>query len=158
VRGRVGGVGVALAGGRHALGVGGVAVGRGAVGLQRRRQGGFWTRDQFVLVRQGRVGGRIASGLFSGWGALGEPDTFVPIAHRRGRKSMPLQNRVTPFGDLIATPQRGTLMGNRGCLHNDQRKIRRRYVGKRWIACVLEFRGRRRTVMAPNRYTELFFL
>jgi hypothetical protein len=71
---------------------------------------------------------------------------------------MPLQNRVTPFGELIATPQRGTLMGNRGCLHDDRRQIRRRFVGQRWIACVLAFRGRRRTVMAPHRYTELFFL
>ncbi len=32
---------------------------------------------------------------------------------------MPLQNRVDPFGKIIATPQRGTLMGNRGQLHNE---------------------------------------
>src|SRR5262245_5520966 len=71
---------------------------------------------------------------------------------------MPLQNRVTPFGDLIATAARGTLMGNRGCLHDDCRQIRRPFALKRWIACVLDFRGRHRTVMAPGRYTELFFL
>jgi hypothetical protein len=29
---------------------------------------------------------------------------------------------------------------------------------KRWITCVLEFRGRKRTVMTPHRWTELFFL
>jgi hypothetical protein len=71
---------------------------------------------------------------------------------------LPLQNRVNPFGDLIATPHRGTLMGNRGCLHDDQRRIRRPFACRRWIACVLEFRGRHRTVMTPGHYTELFFL
>jgi hypothetical protein len=71
---------------------------------------------------------------------------------------MPLQNRVTPFGELIATPHRGTLMGNRGCLHDGHRRVRRPFALRRWIACVLEFRGRRRTVMTPGRYTELFFL
>jgi hypothetical protein len=71
---------------------------------------------------------------------------------------VPLQNRVTPFGELIAVDARGTLMGNRGCLHDETRRIRRRFVGRRWIHCVLEFKGRHRTVMTPNRYTELFFL
>jgi hypothetical protein len=27
---------------------------------------------------------------------------------------MPLQNRVSPFGEFIATPARGLVMGNRG--------------------------------------------
>ena len=73
---------------------------------------------------------------------------------------MPLQNRVTPFGELIAVPERGAWMGNRGgCFHTDARELsRRRWVSKRWIVCVLEFRGRHRTVMTPGRYTELFFL
>jgi hypothetical protein len=73
---------------------------------------------------------------------------------------MPLQNRVTPFGAIIAVPQRGTLMGNRGGrIHTpDKALTRRRWASRRWIACVLEFRGRRREVMAPDRYTELFFL
>lgn len=71
---------------------------------------------------------------------------------------MPRQNRVTPFGELIATPARGTLMGNRGCLHDAERRIRRAFVGKRWIICVLRFKGRRRPIMVPGRYTELFFL
>lgn len=53
---------------------------------------------------------------------------------------------------------RGTFMGNRGVLHNDNREIVRRYASRRWISCVLEFRGRRRAVMSPRRYTELFFL
>ena len=71
---------------------------------------------------------------------------------------MPLQNRVTPFGELIATPARGTLMGNRGCLHDAERRIRRPFQVKRWIICVLEFKGRHRRVMTPGQYTELFFL
>ena len=71
---------------------------------------------------------------------------------------MPRQNRVTPFGELIATPARGTLMGNRGCLHDAEQRIRRAFVGKRWIICVLQFKDRRRPLMVPGRYTELFFL
>jgi hypothetical protein len=78
---------------------------------------------------------------------------------RRSRPGRPLRNRVTPLGELIATPERGLVYGNRGCLHNDRGEIRRRFQTRRWIACLLEFRGRRRPrLMAPGRYTELFFL
>ena len=73
--------------------------------------------------------------------------------------STPLQNRVTPLGELVAHPARGLVYGNRGCLHDDRRRIRRLYAGRRWIACRLAFRGRRRhPLMQPGRYTELFFL
>jgi len=71
---------------------------------------------------------------------------------------MPKQNRVTPFSTLIATPARGSLMGNRGCLHDDRQQIRRSFQGSRWIICLLEFKGRRRPIMMPGQYTELFFL
>ncbi|HET6276774.1 MAG TPA: hypothetical protein VFE16_12660 [Candidatus Cybelea sp.] len=71
---------------------------------------------------------------------------------------MPLQNRVTPFGEIVALPGRGRMMGNRGVLHDDARRIVRAWQTRRWITCVLEFRGRRRAVMTPHRYTELFFL
>jgi hypothetical protein len=71
---------------------------------------------------------------------------------------MPLQNRVTPFGDVVALSGRGLMMGNRGVLHDERRRIVRQSAVKRWIACVLEFGGRRRAVMTPRRYTELFFL
>jgi hypothetical protein len=70
----------------------------------------------------------------------------------------PLRNRVTPSGELIATRHRGTMYGNRGVLHNDDLDIVRRQQVRRWLVCVLEFRGRRRTIMQPRRYTELFFL
>ena len=65
---------------------------------------------------------------------------------------------MTPFGEVVALPGRGTLMGNRGVLHDDGRRIVRPWDVRRWIACVLEFRGRKREVMTPRRYTELFFL
>jgi len=72
---------------------------------------------------------------------------------------MPLQNRVTPFGDIVAIPDRGTLMGNRGPLHDGNRKLgARRWSRKAWVCCRLEWKGIRRQVMAPGRYTELFFL
>ncbi|HUG63936.1 MAG TPA: hypothetical protein VMK83_01835 [Gaiellaceae bacterium] len=72
---------------------------------------------------------------------------------------MPLQNRVTPLGELVAEPARGLVYGNRGCLHDDQGRIRRRFAVKRWIACRLEFKGwQRGPLLQPGRFTELFFL
>ena len=71
---------------------------------------------------------------------------------------MPLQNRVTPLGELIADPARGLLYGNRGCLHHGEGTIHRSFAVKRWIACRLEFKGRKRPLLRPGRYTELFFL
>jgi hypothetical protein len=72
---------------------------------------------------------------------------------------MPLQNRVTPLGELVADPARGLVYGNRGCLHDEAGRIRRRYNGRRWIACRLRFRGWHRSpLLQPGRFTELFFL
>jgi hypothetical protein len=72
---------------------------------------------------------------------------------------MPLQNRVTPAGEIVAADARGLFMGNRGILHDaDKRLGRSRWKHKVWIVCVTAFRGRHREVMAPRRYTELFFL
>ncbi len=72
---------------------------------------------------------------------------------------MPLRNRVTPLGELLADPARGLVYGNRGCLHDDSGRIRRRYAGRRWIACRLEFRGWHRSpLLQPGKFTELFFL
>jgi hypothetical protein len=73
---------------------------------------------------------------------------------------MPLQNRVTPSGEIIATPQRGLMMGNRGgAFHRPDRTLGvRRWASRQWICCVLSFKDRHRAVMQPNRYTELFFL
>ncbi len=72
---------------------------------------------------------------------------------------MPLQNRVTPAGEIVADPSRGLLMGNRGCLHTPERALRTaRWRSKLWICCVLDWRGRRRDPMPPGRWTALFFL
>jgi hypothetical protein len=72
----------------------------------------------------------------------------------------PLQNRVTPLGDIVATPQRGLFIGNRGIIHDPATRtlLNRRWTTKAWITCVCEFRGRRREVMATRSWTELFFL
>ena len=73
---------------------------------------------------------------------------------------MPLQNRVTPFGEILALPQRGLFMGNRGIIHDPATRtlLRRRWTSKAWIICVCEFRGVRRRVMSRHSWTELFFL
>jgi len=73
---------------------------------------------------------------------------------------MPLRNRVTPFGAIISTPAHGTLMGNRGILHNDQKEITRIHNGKRWVTCTLVGKPNvpKRPLMEPGHYTALFFL
>ncbi|ONH28872.1 hypothetical protein [Pseudofrankia asymbiotica] len=71
---------------------------------------------------------------------------------------MPLRNRVTPQGDLVAVSARGTMLGNRGVLHDEDRQIVRTFQHRRWLLCELAFQGRCREIMKPRRYTELFFL
>src|SRR6187549_1340590 len=73
---------------------------------------------------------------------------------------MPLQNRVTPTGEIIATPHRGLFTGNRGIIHDPATKtlLKKRWSSPAWIACLCEFRGWRRKVMATRSWTELFFL
>jgi hypothetical protein len=71
---------------------------------------------------------------------------------------MPLQNRVMPTGEIIALPGRGLMLGNRGILHDDHRRLVRASQVKRWIACRLHWPGVRRTPMRPHTWTELFFL
>src|SRR5215468_1906428 len=73
--------------------------------------------------------------------------------------SGPLQNRVTATGEIVAVAARGTLMGNRGCLHRLDRTLdTARWRSKLWICCVLDWRGRKRDPMPPGRWTALFFL
>jgi hypothetical protein len=73
---------------------------------------------------------------------------------------MPLQNRVTPTGDIIATPHRGMFTGNRGIIHDPATKtlLKKRWSSPAWITCVCEFKGWRRLVMGRRSWTELFFL
>jgi hypothetical protein len=73
---------------------------------------------------------------------------------------MPLQNRVTPSGDIVAVSDRGLFTGNRGIIHDPSTKtlLRKRWSSPAWLTCVCEFRGRRRQVMGGRSWTELFFL
>jgi hypothetical protein len=72
---------------------------------------------------------------------------------------MPLQSRVSPFGELFATAARGTMLGNRGGrIHDAHKKLTaRRWSSKQWICCKLDFNNRHRKVWGDS-YTELFFL
>jgi hypothetical protein len=74
------------------------------------------------------------------------------------RDRRPRRNRVTPFGEIVATHHKGDLMGNRGCLHDARGMIVRQSHRDAWIACLPTWPGIRRTIMAPGHYTELFFL
>ena len=77
----------------------------------------------------------------------------------RGEQT-PLQNRVTPFGDVVAITQRGLFIGNRGIIHDPATKtlLGRRWTTKAWLVCVLDYKGRHREVMGGRSWTELFFL
>jgi len=90
--------------------------------------------------------------------ALNNPILALPTIFRLAL-SMPLQNRITPRGEVLALSERGLFMGNRGILHDDgQRLGRARWRHPHWIICVLAFKGWHREVMQPDAYTELFFL
>lgn len=77
----------------------------------------------------------------------------------RGDRPSPLQNRVTPTGEIVAHRARGLMMGNRGCIHGPDRRLgTARWKSKLWICCVLRWRNVRRDVMPPGQWTALFFL
>jgi hypothetical protein len=75
-------------------------------------------------------------------------------------KAMHLKNRVTPFGDIVAIPQRGIFTGNRGIIHDPQTRtlLTKRWTNKAWLICSCEYKGRQRKVMGRQTWTELFFL
>jgi hypothetical protein len=68
------------------------------------------------------------------------------------------RNRVTPYGELIAVPDRGMFWGNRGVLVDGDGSLARYSRGKAWLICVLSYKGIRRQQWTPRRLTELFFL
>src|SRR3954449_11045966 len=72
----------------------------------------------------------------------------------------PLQNRVTPQGEIVSTPHRGLFIGNRGIIHDPQTKtlLAKRWASKAWLVCLCDYKGRRREVMGGRSWTELFFL
>ncbi|WP_295875255.1 hypothetical protein [uncultured Zhongshania sp.] len=71
---------------------------------------------------------------------------------------MALQNRVTPLGQLEAVSAKGAWLGNRGILHDDQKRIAAPWRHKAWVTCQLEFKGRKREIFGEGTYSELFFL
>jgi hypothetical protein len=82
------------------------------------------------------------------------------VARAGEMTSMPLRNRVTPFGEIVAIRQRGLFIGNRGIIHDPATKtlLRRRWSSKAWLICRLDYKDIRRDVMAKRSWTELFFL
>ena len=50
---------------------------------------------------------------------------------------MPLQNRVTPTGDIVADPSRGIFTGNRGIIHDPATKtsLKKHGPSTAWITC-----------------------
>jgi len=69
---------------------------------------------------------------------------------------VPERNRVTPYGEIVATPLRGSWLGNRGCIHRGH-DIVRGWASKLWITCALEYKGWVAPKWVPNRWTALFF-
>jgi hypothetical protein len=72
---------------------------------------------------------------------------------------MPLQNRCNPFGELVATAARGTMMGNRGGrFHRDDRTLGgRRWSSRHWICCDIHYKDKKHDAMG-RYYTSVFFL
>ena len=68
------------------------------------------------------------------------------------------RNRVDPFGDLHAVPDRGLFTGNRGCLVDDDGELARHHRGSLWITCVLKYKDWRSPLATPQHWTPLFFL
>lgn len=71
---------------------------------------------------------------------------------------MTRRNRGLPSGEIVDWPLRGLFTGNRGCLHDTAGLVRRRWTTRAWICCRLDWKGVRRQIMAPGRWTEIFFL
>lgn len=71
---------------------------------------------------------------------------------------LPLQNRVDAWGQLQSVSNRGTLMGNRGILHNEARQVVRPWTHKAWVVCSTSYPGPQRIVFSSGNYSELFFL
>jgi hypothetical protein len=72
---------------------------------------------------------------------------------------MTLQNRVDPWGVLHATPERGTMIGNRGGKFHlaGQTLGKRRWASTHWICCDLHYKNMKHEAMGQG-YTSLFFL
>ena len=107
-----------------------------------------------------RVGSCGRFFISANMGTNRQPMCAAARGARMRREREPLQNRVTPFGDVVAIPQRGLYIGNRGIIHDPATKmlLGRRWTTKAWLVCVLDYKGRRRELMGGRSWTELFFL
>lgn len=71
----------------------------------------------------------------------------------------PLQNRINPWGEIIADPARGMFLGNRGTLVDEPFNLAtRRWRLRAWIICQLHYKDWWRPVMQSGVWTELFFM
>ena len=107
-----------------------------------------------------RAGSCGKSFISENMGTNRQPMCAAALPARMRRDRRPLQNRVTPFGDVVAISQRGLYIGNRGIIHDPATKtlLGRRWTTKAWLVCVLDHKVRRRELMAGRSWTELFFL
>lgn len=71
---------------------------------------------------------------------------------------MARRNRVDPWGDLHAAPERGLFTGNRGCLVDESGRLVRHHRGNLWIICVTKYRDWWHPLAAARTWTPLFFL
>src|SRR5215469_17921045 len=102
-----------------------------------------------------RVGSSGKLFISENMGANRQPIYPVTPSARMRRDRRPLQNRVTPFGDVVAISQRGHYIGNRGIIHDPATKtlLGRRWTTKAWLVCVLDHKVRRRELMAGRSWT-----
>src|SRR6516225_6054743 len=122
-----------------------------------------WLRPEMIEVSYGEwapVGSCGKSFISENMGTNRQPMCAAALPARMRRDRRPLQNRVTPFGDVAAISQRGLYIGNRGIIHDPATKtlLGRRWTTKAWLVCVLDYKGRRRELMGGRSWTELFFL
>ena len=70
-----------------------------------------------------------------------------------GSGRRPLQNRVTPFGDVVAIAQRGLFIGNRGIIHDPATKT---LLGRRWTTLRLVTARRKQPALDPACTADIF--
>lgn len=143
---------------RYVTKLGSVTLARPALWLQRAAPASMGIAPHALAAEQSS--GTIQIACDNGYhrGPTTIASTMLPTAVEIKKGAMAYQNRVNPFGQIVATSARGNLMGNRGCLHDTGDRPVRQYQSRRWISCVLDFKGRARKPMPPGQYTSLFFL
>ena len=128
-------------------------------------------------MRCGQINQAIKSNSRSGFLPLQSNPSLCRLILLQFFHIMPLCNRVTPFGSLTTNATKYetafAVMANRGCIHDDAKRIVAQFKNKAWLTCEIQppkrkreiqrddnrsFNGRKRVVMSPGHYTELFFI